>query len=242
MKNLKVYSVLFVVQLFCVSAFAQSWWGKGIKGEGPIVEQQLDVSDFTGVSLGISGNVVLTQGNRFSVMAKGQQNIIDNIKTGVHGNTWNIRYDENVSNHKKVTIYITMPTLTQAYVSGSGRMESKGAFSNCQDLEIGVSGSGNLSLDVDAKKIETTISGSGDVNLAGNSHEMDVRISGSGELAGFKMSTKDCNVKINGSGECEISVAENLEVKVSGSGDVFYKGDPRVRSKISGSGDVVSRN
>lgn len=242
MKNLRIYSALFVIQLFCISAFAQNWWGNGIKGEGPIVEQQLDISDFTGVALGISGNVVLQQGDRTSVMIKGQQNIIDNIKTEVRGDTWNIRFDKNVKDHKKVVIYITMPTLTEAYVSGSGKMESKGAFSNLKDLDLAVSGSGNLTLEVDAEKIETAISGSGDVNLAGNSHEMDVQISGSGELEGFDMSTKDCDIRISGSGECEISVSENLEVKVSGSGDVYYKGNPRVRSKISGSGDVVSRN
>jgi len=243
MKNLKIYSALFVVQLFCISAFAQNWWGKGaIKGEGPIIEKTLDVSDFTGVSLGISGNVILKQGNQTSVVVEGQQNIIDNIQTDVYGDVWRIRYDKNVRNHKRVTIYITMPTLTEAYVSGSGGMKSKGAFSNLGDLELAVSGSGKLSLDVDAKTIESAISGSGDIHLAGNSHEMEVQISGSGELEGFNMQTKDCNIRISGSGECEISVAENLEVKVSGSGDVFYKGNPRVRSKISGSGDVVSRN
>ncbi len=242
MKNLRIYSTLFILQLFCISAFAQSWWGNGIKGEGPIVEQTLDVSDFTGVSLAISGEVILKQGNQTSVVVKGQQNIIDNIETDVFGQTWKIRFDKNVRNHKNVVIYITMPTLTEAYVSGSGKMESKGAFSNLKDLDIAVSGSGKLSLDVDANAIESAISGSGDIHLAGNSHEMEVQISGSGELEGFNMNTKNCDIRISGSGECEVSVSDNLEVRVSGSGDVFYKGDPRVRSKISGSGDVVSRN
>ena len=242
MKNLRIFAILFLVELMCLPTTAQNWWGSGMKGEGPIVERELDIDAFTGVRLSISGDVILTQGDRQSVVVKGQQNIIDNIKTGVWNDVWKIHYDKNVSNHKKVVIYITIPTLTEASVSGSGSMESKGNFTNLGNLELAVSGSGDLSLDVQAADIESTVSGSGGIRLAGNSRSLDIQISGSGEVQGFRMNTKDCDVAISGSGECEISVEDNLKVRVSGSGDVYYKGNPKVRSKISGSGDVVSRN
>ncbi|MEM8909300.1 MAG: DUF2807 domain-containing protein, partial [Bacteroidota bacterium] len=81
------YSFLALLILFATSTQAQNWWGKSIKGEGPIVTETLDLSSFTGIGLGISADVLLTHGSEQSVKVEGQANIIENLKTKVSGDT-----------------------------------------------------------------------------------------------------------------------------------------------------------
>jgi uncharacterized protein YaiE (UPF0345 family) len=242
---MKNWKNLFTTLTFCfiltATLSAQNWWKSGIKGEGPTVERNLQLNNFEGITLAFSGNVYLKQGSSQSVKVVGQQNIIDNIKTDVSNGHWKIGFDRPVRNHDKLEIYITIPTLNKAVVSGSGNISSEGKFSASGDAYVGVSGSGNVSLNLSASSIETKISGSGNINLDGSTNDMSIQISGSGNVRAYELAAANCSVSISGSGGAKVNVNDDLSVRISGSGDVFYKGRPRVKSKVSGSGDVAAR-
>lgn len=235
-----LFLILIIYSLATTNASAQKW-GMGIKGEGPVVSKNLDVSGFHGVTLAFSGDVYLKQGSGYSVKAEGQANIIDNIKTNVSDGIWKIGFEKNVRNHKGLKIFITMPDLTQAKISGSGNIQTEGNFRNVNDLALAVSGSGNVNVDVDAKNIESRISGSGNISIAGATGGHTIAISGSGDVHAYNLKSMTCSVRISGSGDCQVDVGENLDVSISGSGDVTYQGRPRIKSKSSGSGSVESR-
>lgn len=242
MKKLHFASVLalFVAISITTSVTAQNWSWDGIKGEGSKVTKTLNVSSFDGFTIAIGGDVYLKQGSTQSVTIEGQQNIIDNILTEVSDKHWKIRFDKNVRNHDGVKIWITIPSLTKAYISGSGDIIGETKFTGVGNLVTGVSGSGDIKLEVEAKTIEGKISGSGNVRLGGSANSLSVSISGSGDFFADALKVADCTVSIAGSGDCTVDASENLQVKVSGSGDVKYKGRPRVSAKVSGSGDVES--
>ncbi len=230
---------LSVALVFINQSCAQNW-GRGIKGEGASVEKMLKLDNFSGIKLTMAGNVFLTQGNQQSVRIIGQQNIIDLIETTVYDGVWKIKPSENIRNYDKLDIYITIPHLSYAKISGSGNIVSEGAFKNCNDLDLGISGSGGLKLDINADDVDVSISGSGDIELSGQTNTLELHISGSGDIDAVDMVCNDADVHISGSGECRINVDKNLDVHVSGSGDVYYKGNPNVHSKVSGSGDLHS--
>ena len=244
MKSIKL-SIALCLSIFLIqnNSFAQKWWGNGITGEGEKIKKELKVDNFEGVTLHFSGNVVLTHGSDFSVMAEGQENIIDNIETDVSGGIWEVEFDKNVRNHKELTIYITMPKLTKAAIYGSGDIRTTNHFPRVSELNCGISGSGDLLLDVEAGKLDAKISGSGDIKLEGKADNLGVRISGSGDLDAFELNSDHVSVGISGSGDVKVVANESLDVRVSGSGDVYYKGRPdKMKSSVSGSGDVTSRN
>ena len=225
-----------------LSVIAQNWWKDGIRGEGPTVTKTMQLDKFHAVSLGFSGNVYLKQGNTQSVEVEGEQNIIDNIKTSVRDGLWKINFDRPVRKHEPVNIYITIPKITKAHLSGSGDLVSKGTFTGLEDLELSISGSGDIKFAAEAGAISARISGSGDIDLSGQAKMVNLKVSGSGDIEAYDLKAQDCSVQISGSGNCQITAEEMLEVRVSGSGDVYYKGRPRINSKISGSGDLVSRS
>jgi uncharacterized protein (AIM24 family) len=210
-----------------------------IKGEGDIVKQEIKLSDFDGLALEIGADVILTQGKIQKVVIEGQQNIIDNIEKEVRGSSWKIEYDKNVKSAKPVKIYITMPKISEIAFSGSGSISTKGKFSGLGDLDIAMSGSGDIQLDVEADDIDLAKSGSGDVELSGSGKSLDVAISGSGNVDAASLPVSACAVAISGSGDVAVHVDGPLEVAISGSGNVKYKGNATVESRSSGSGSVV---
>jgi hypothetical protein len=239
MKQQTSFFALLTALLLTSALPAQSW--NGIRGEGPQVTRQLDVDDFDGFTLAINARVQITQGSARSVEVEGQENIIDNIVTDVRDGRWKIKFDQNVRRHDGLTIRITMPRLQEASISGSGSIEGQGPFTGLDDLQIGISGSGDIDLDVEAADIRTSISGSGDIRLGGSANRHEVRISGSGDVHAAELNAKDCQVRISGSGDAEVNASDMLEVSTSGSGDVYYRGRPRVKAKVSGSGKVEAR-
>jgi hypothetical protein len=234
MKNPIYISILMA--LFALNTIsAQS----SIKGEGDVVKQEIKLSDFDGIELAIGADVVLTQGKTQKVVIEGQQNIIDNIEKEVRGSSWKISYDKNVKSAKPVTIYITLQKISDIAFSGSGSISTKGKFSGLNDLDIAMSGSGDIQLEVEADDIDLAMSGSGDVDLSGSGKSLDIAISGSGNVDATSLPVSGCAVAISGSGDVMVHVNGDLEVAISGSGNVKYKGNANVESWTSGSGRVV---
>ena len=224
-KSSLFFSVLFLSLAMSFSASAQ-WnsWGKSIKGEGSRVTKTLDLDEFTGVNVSIGAEVHLRQGKKQKVEIKAQKNIIDLINRDVRGDNWSIRLEKgvNLRRHDGIDIYITMPMIEELGVSGAGSIEGETDFEGLGDLEVSISGSGDITLSGSGEDLEVSVAGSGDI-----------------DMADFKVD--DCSVSIAGSGDCEVHVSKNLKVSIAGSGDVKYKGDPdKVKSSIAGSGDVRS--
>ncbi len=242
MKSTMFSALTMLAVLFCsATACTQNWGGLGIAGQGPVVSKTLDIEAFSGLSLAISADVYLSQGSTQSVRIEAQQNLIDILKKEVKNGVWKISFDKNVRNHEKIKIWVTVPTIKELGVSGSGSIIGDSKFSNLGDLSISISGSGDVKFNADSKNLNAAISGSGNILLAGSTGVSNVSISGSGNVKAFDLVAQRCEVRISGSGDSSVNASESLDVAIAGSGDVFYKGRPSVKSKISGSGSVSSK-
>ena len=113
-------------------------------------------------------------------------------------------------------------------------------------LHIGVRPDYNIHTDQDIRATIVVpdfsfagITGEGSFHLSGETQEnLDIQISGSGEVEAFGMEVENCNILINGVGNCNVNVSSFLEVIVSGTGYVLYMGNPEVESHILGVGQV----
>ena len=235
----KLIVVLIQVTLF-QTAIAQSWFGSGISGEGPVVERKLDIKGFDAIHLSMSANVYLTQGSDFEVKVIGQQNIIDNLTKRVSDREWRISFEKNVRRYDKLELHVTLPELRKAHISGSGDIKSTNTLACNNEVSLSISGAGNIVLDLEATAISGRISGSGDIDLKGKADKLDLSISGSGDIQAGELTGRNAVIAIAGSGNCKVNASEDLDVRISGSGDVQYAGRPRINTKISGSGSLRS--
>ena len=203
-----------------------------------------NLSGFTKVNFGISGDLCINIGSEFKVVLEGDKSTLEDIETEVSGSKLVIK-DENWHSHgnQKVTVYITMPELAGLGVSGSGKAEIKDAVKT-GELDFSVSGSGRIvAADLALGKLNVGISGSGDVIIGGTggAASADVSISGSGNYSGESLKIANADFHISGSGSCKCNVTDKLEASVSGSGNITYIGSPKVDARVSGSGKVRSK-
>lgn len=197
-----------------------------------------DVDNFTKISFGISGNLYLKQGNNQSLVLEGKD--LDEIETSVSGGRLKIKRKGNNWgwNNSRIDVYITVRDLEGINLSGSGKVIGKSKF-EVEDLDISVSGSGRLDMDVYAENIDSGISGSGNITLAGVSENHQVSISGSGRMSAEDMEVERYKIRISGSGSCRINVSKEIDANVSGSGSISYHGNPdKVYHHASGSGKI----
>lgn len=214
-------------------------WGSGIDGVGDVIKQEISLPALKGFDLGFGGDVIVTPGATQKIVIEGQKNIIDNIKRDVSNGTWRISYIKNVDDAKAVTVYITVPTIEYVGLSGSGSIKSTGKFSGLGEVEMDLTGSGDITMEIDAKDTGVQITGSGEIELAGTTRSLDVEITGSGDVMTKELVASTCKIQISGSGDAAVYVNGDLETHISGSGDVRYRGNASVTAKISGSGEVT---
>jgi len=200
-----------------------------------------DVDDFTAVSFGVAGEMILVQGDQFKVELKGDEDLLDIIETTVKNDRLYIKKENwRFRSNGRVTVYVTMKEIDGLSVSGSGVLHTDGPI-DCDELDLSVSGSGKLDINkLSADVIDCSISGSGNIYVSGSGADSgEVSISGSGKFDGVGFEVEDMEIGISGSGNCKVNVTGALNARVSGSGDVYYTGDaPRIDARVSGSGKV----
>lgn len=224
--KIKMLKSVFAIALIFTTLMA---FGQG--------KEERDLSSFTGVSLGISGDLYLTQGSPQKVVIQAEKNL-DEIETQVRDGVLRIKTDNWTSRIKGVKIWITMPEVEALNVSGSGDIIAETPI-HADEIELKVSGSGSINIDeLKGDEIGAAISGSGDLKLAGSADEMELRISGSGSVYAERLEVDECGIKISGSGSCMIDVTGELDASISGSGRVTYYGNPQIDARVSGSGKV----
>ncbi len=234
--------MLGVLLFSAVGLSAQKWKSGGIEGEGKKITKTLDLPAFHSIHLNVAGDVVLSQGSPQEVRVEAQANIIENLRTEVKDGVWEIKFKKSVRNYDGLVIHITVPTLKEVAIGGSGEVRSATPFKGLEELRLAISGSGDLEMEVEAQRLWASISGSGDMDLAGSAAKADMEVTGSGDISAYDLRTDACKVNLVGAGNCRVWAEQELIATISGAGDIYYKGTPRVKSQISGAGDVVARD
>lgn len=238
-----LFVLLALMSSSCITDYdgGGSFFGLGIKGEGPVTSKNLELEGFTKISLGTPGKVFLSQGEAYSFRVEAQQNIIDNLETKVNGEELKIGFAKSVRSYESLKFYITMPTLKEINLAGSGDVSGETLFSGLDNVEANIAGSGNVRLSLEARAVGISIAGSGDMELDGTAESVEVNIMGSGSVRAESLSTPTADISIAGSGDCTIDATEKLDVSIAGSGDVYYPGSPEISKSIAGSGSVKKK-
>lgn len=232
---MKKNQIGFILGLVCLLVINTNVFA--IRGSGKLATEKRTVPAFHSIELSGTGNVYLQQGSEQSLTVTTDANLMSELNTNVFNGKLKIGFRNGVSRITRLDIHITLKELKGLNISGSGNIEGKGVF-NASDLNINISGSGEIILETEAKTISSNISGSGEINLKGRVEAENIRISGSGDYNAFNLLSDKASVVIQGSGNCRINVAQELDAEVYGSGNVEYQGRPVVNIKSSGSGSI----
>lgn len=200
--------------------------------------------------------VYVIQDGLSEVEIEAESNLIPLIRTRIEGSALVVDTKDNLRNNLPMKVYVHTEDVREIRLSGSGLLNAENI--DADDLDVDLSGSGNMffsgngddvncqlsgsgtiELGIDCDHLEANISGSGDVETWGTANDADLKISGSGSFRAYELLLQECHVKISGSGSMYLNVEDYLYVTISGSGDVYYQGNPIIETDISGSGSVI---
>jgi hypothetical protein len=237
----KITIILLGAIVFCNACM---WNGHRVKGNGKVRTESKQFGDVTGVELHSSFDVYLIEGSPAGVRIEAEENIIPHIEMHVLNGVLNIEEEDNMwlRPRKPVKIYITSPGFSKIQVHSSGNVIGQTKITNDTKLDLSVSGSGEMKLDVDAPEIEASVSGSGEMHLSGDTKRIGGHVSGSGEIKAINLKSEEADLHVSGSGSIDVYASVKLDASISGSGDVRYKGEATVKSNVSGSGNLRKVN
>ncbi len=211
-----------------------------IRGNQNVISKSRDVSTFHSIIIEDGIDAYIQQGSTQSLEVEADENLHEYLITEVNNGVLKIYFDRDVWNRKASRAYITVTDLKLLKVSGGGDVESKGTI-RVADIEISVSGGGDLDFDLEADNLHCNMSGGGDAEIAAKAESIVVDISGGGDLdLGAEAGSFEGN--ITGGGDADIALgaaSKNVELNISGGGDLDLGTEAQnISVKVSGGGDA----
>lgn len=217
-------------------------WGQSCyRDQGSFVEYVIPVGPFNGLHSDGPANVFLTQGPIFEVVISGNQEAVDRYTFEVSNGKLCI-YHQGGGWGRSPEIFIIMPDLKHLESRGSGDIVSRNQFVRRGDMRIELRSSGDIDLAIDVDDIDVEHSGSGYVYLEGDVDHQNVDLNASGEYRAFNLASNHCKIRLDGSGNAEVYVYNNLQAILRGSGNLFYRGFPSIDVRGNGSGEIYDAN
>jgi hypothetical protein len=232
-----------IIVLICFAFFFSScefMGGKKVTGNGVMSAQQRNLGGFNGVKVSGSMKVFISQDPVSSIKIEGDENLLEYIEIENHGDVLEIstRRGYNLRPRAGIKIFLTAPSFEKLAVTGSGELKTQTKISNSKNMDVSVTGSGDMILNIDAPAINSEITGSGNVSINGATRNFSTEVTGSGEVHAFDLLSESTDVQISGSGDVEVFASKQLKINITGAGDVKYKGSPSVSQSVTGSGNI----
>ena len=239
---MKKAALLSIVLSIAFTSCIIDGWNSGISGNGVVVEEDRDVYGFTGVHVSTGIDVILSQGDEFEVIVEADENLMEVILTEVNGDMLVVKTDRvNIRRARSKKVHVTLPELEELKISSAGDVEGKTPFT-CDDLRLGISSAGDLTLEVDADKILLDISSSGDARISGSANLLKASLSSAGNLEAYDLIVKEVDVNVSSAGDAYVHATEEISMNASSAGSIYYRGDARVvQSRSSSAGDIVKK-
>jgi len=235
----KLLLILLVVAITAPSC--RYMWGKRVKGNGNIKTTEHTVSSFKDVDVSGAIDLYVAQGDTKPVKIETDENLLQYIEVFQQGDRIEIKTREgfNLRPTGKIKVYVTSPNYSKIEVSGASNITGQTKIVNAERLKMGVSGAGDIVMDVDAPAINAEVSGAGSVNLKGQTKTFDLTLTGAAKAHCYELLSENTKVEISGAGDADVYASVKLDADVSGAGTVNYKGGAATGSQqVSGAGSV----
>jgi hypothetical protein len=206
---------------------------------GPLqaYEKEFSLIDFDRLGMGNAFNIHVTQGNTFSIRARGDRRNIDDLNVFKSGNTLVIEFSENGHRNHETDINITMPRLEAVNFSGASESRIVG-FDNGEGLDLFLSGASICQLNADYRQVDIILSGASSLRMFGIGEEIKAGVSGASVLRAFDYPVDEAAISLSGASSGRVYVASELQAAATGASTLLYRGFPSVTSSVSGASSV----
>ena len=193
-----------------------------IQSYGEVVEQEREVSEFTSIQTSNGLDLYLRQGNDYSLRLVADEDIIDDIKTEVQGETLKVYIENKSGSRKKREVHITFRELNSITASGGSDVNAK-TIIEANNFEVNLSGGSDLdNLILSAHKFTGDFSGGSDAKIDFEKIEIvKIFASGGSDIEIDNLIGEVGDIQLRGGSDAELSgELKGLKIHASGGSDV----------------------
>jgi Putative auto-transporter adhesin, head GIN domain len=219
---------------------------------GQVTKKTLDLPPFHSIYVNSNYTVYVKQTNKQEVSVEALSDVYSITTILVDDSVLMINVERKPDNANKsvwakiddikisptLNVYVSMKNITNLQVNGGGKIISQNSIA-APNLDLLVSGSGSMDVDIKGEKVKAKVSGSGSLAIRGYATSLTGDVSGSGALNAFNCPLDKVEVTLSGSGTAEVNASQTANALVTGSGTVKIKGNTKnLTQKVYGSGSV----
>lgn len=242
MKKVLVYSlmliatILFVASTSCISSQSPL----PVRGVGDLKDKTYDIANFNGVDISGGFDVNLIQGDKEGLVLTAEENLFEYINVKVEAGILKVYVERNNLQTRGLKAKVYLKSITSLQVSGGGDVTAENGL-DVPNLDVQLSGGGDLKTTLKTGELKCRISGGGDAEIEGTIAAFNLNMSGGGDISS-NVNAKSINCSISGGGDVSLQNKEkatNVDFNISGGGDLVLDVEADdVKCSVSGGGDA----
>ena len=209
------------------------------KGSGAVTSAPIEVTPFSAIEASDHFIARVVIGSPESATLRVDDNLLDAVDVGVHEGTLRVRLGFGTEvTHATLEVDVIVPTLDRVTASGASQVRVEGR-DEAEHVELTLSGSSELTADLDVGRGHLELSGTSTATLSGAADTLEVTVSGASHLYADELSVGDLTIDASGASAADVTVSGRLSAGASGASTVRYAGTPTVeRSTVSGASSI----
>jgi hypothetical protein len=211
-----------------------------VQGSGNLGTEDRPVAGINGVALGTLGDLTIELGDQESLRVEGDDNLLQYLRTTMHGGVLTIDQDPTVdlAPKKPIHYYLVVKSLESLALSSPGSITAPAL--TAKHFVVELSSTGDIGLaGLQAESLDVRISSTGNITVdTGQVGTQNVSLSSSGDYDAGDVRSASATVDLSSSGNATVWVTDRLKADLSSSGNVRYYGGPTVNVDTSSSGDA----
>lgn len=214
---------------------------------GKVVKQTISTTPFTRIDATGNVDIIFTQASNISVVAEGNEKVLERYDIGTHDGTLYMKYKEQRrgnNNVPTIRLHVSAAALSSINLLGAGDFKAKKPVILPNDFSVNVTGAGDIELQrLSCRNFTLEVTGAGDLSADHISCDnLAIGVSGAGDIeCDTILCTSDATMQVGGAGDITAAVkARNLTVVEGGAGDIEINSlqCDVVTATASGAGDI----
>lgn len=193
--------------------------------------------NFTKIYLKDDVNLIITQGNSYSISLEGGENVLPGIETTITDSVLTIKNTNKFnwvrSYDKKITAFVTLPHLLELQYEATSTVTNIDTIREDSLTVTTTGGSGYIDLVIKTGTSKLSIiSGSADMKFRGKSGVCFIFSGSYGPFHCLDLQSDYLFMENASTNDCYVNVQYHFEYLISSLGNIYYKGNP---AELSGS-------
>lgn len=202
------------------------------------------LESFNGISVSSSIDAEIRHGSTNEVEVFVQNVELHEVETKISGGVLKLgmrkkSWSSGLMKKKKVRVVVTYTDQLEYLSAGSSSDMVVKDVVKTDELEIKVSSSADMDVEVDTDDLEVSVSSSADLNISGYATNGYIKASSSSDFNGDDLEIEHADISASSSADVTVGVSKSIEAKASSSADIVYYGNPSQRDVSKSSSGTI---